>query len=59
MPGDRGEGEGWLLSFVYDHAAEQSVLAILDAQNVAAGPIAEVILPQHVPYGFHGVWLPG
>jgi carotenoid cleavage dioxygenase len=59
VPGDRGEGEGWLLSFVYDHGAEQTVLAILDARNVAAGPIAEVILPQRVPYGFHGVWVPG
>ncbi|MFW2389018.1 MAG: carotenoid oxygenase family protein [Polyangiales bacterium] len=59
VPGDSGEGEGWLLSFVYDHVARQSVLAILDAQQVSAGPIAEVVLPQRVPYGFHGVWVPG
>lgn len=59
VPGDTGEGEGWLLVFVYDHVAEESVLAILEAQDVAAGPIAEVVLPQRVPYGFHGVWVPG
>ncbi|MGB5265528.1 MAG: carotenoid oxygenase family protein [Polyangiales bacterium] len=58
VAGDVGEGEGWLLSFVYDHVARQSVLAILDAQDVTHGPIAEVVLPQRVPYGFHGVWVP-
>ena len=59
VPGDAGEGEGWLLVFVYDQVSKQSVLAILEAQDVAAGPIAEVALPQRVPYGFHGVWVPG
>lgn len=58
VPGDVGEGEGWLLSFVYDDGADQTVLAILDALDVASGPIAEVVLPQRVPYGFHGVWIP-
>ena len=59
MPGDAGEGEGWLLVVVYEQVSQQSVLAILEAQNVAAGPIAEGALPQRVPYGFHGVWVPG
>ncbi|MDH3200130.1 MAG: carotenoid oxygenase family protein [Myxococcales bacterium] len=58
VPGDSGDAEGWLLSFVYDHVAQQSVLAILDAQDVASGPVAEVVMPQRVPYGFHGVWIP-
>ncbi len=58
VPGDTGEAEGWLLSFVYDHGAKQSVLAILEAQSVTAGPVAEVVIPQRVPYGFHGVWIP-
>ena len=58
VPGDSGEAEGWLLSFVYDHRSEESVLAILEAQNVSGGPIAEVVMPQRVPYGFHGVWIP-
>lgn len=58
VPGDAAEAEGWLLTFVYDHVSKQSVLAILDAQRVSAGPIAEVVLPQRVPYGFHGVWIP-
>jgi carotenoid cleavage dioxygenase len=58
VAGDSGEAEGWLLSFVYDHSTQNSALVVLDAQEVAAGPIAEVVMPQRVPYGFHGVWIP-
>ena len=58
VAGDAGEGEGWLLAFVYDHATNESTLAILEALDVASGPIAEVRLPQRVPYGFHAVWIP-
>ena len=52
------EGEGWLLSFVYDHARDVSDLVILDAMNVVAGPVAEIRMPRRVPYGFHGLWVP-
>ncbi|MEW6268232.1 MAG: carotenoid oxygenase family protein, partial [Thermodesulfobacteriota bacterium] len=31
VPGGPGEGEGWLLTFVYDHARDVSDLVILDA----------------------------
>ena len=31
---------------------------ILDAQDVGAGPLAEVALPERVPYGFHATWVP-
>jgi carotenoid cleavage dioxygenase len=58
VPGGSGEGEGFLLTFVYDHMSAESVLAILDAQAVAKGPIAEVTLPRRVPHGFHAVWIP-
>ncbi|MCX8071292.1 MAG: carotenoid oxygenase family protein [Candidatus Binatia bacterium] len=58
VPGGAGEGEGWLLSFVHDHWKEETVLAVFDAQRVDAGPIAEIVMPRRVPYGFHGVWIP-
>jgi carotenoid cleavage dioxygenase len=58
VPGGAGEGDGWLLSLVYDHAADTSRLVILDALAVQAGPVAEVLLPRRVPFGFHGVWVP-
>lgn len=51
------EGEGWLLSYVYDHVADATDLVILDARHVADGPIAEIRLPRRVPHGFHGVWI--
>jgi carotenoid cleavage dioxygenase len=59
VPGDEsaGEGEGWLLTFVYDRATDTSVFAVLDATDVAAGPVATVALPQRVPFGFHGTFL--
>jgi carotenoid cleavage dioxygenase len=31
---------------------------MLNARDVAAGPIARVALPQRVPYGFHATWVP-
>jgi carotenoid cleavage dioxygenase len=58
-PTDLADDAGWLLSFVHDDAAGETVLAVLDATDVAAGPVAEVIMPQRVPYGFHATWVPG
>ncbi|WP_328611384.1 carotenoid oxygenase family protein [Amycolatopsis sp. NBC_00345] len=55
---DTPGGAGWLLTYVYDATAGSSDLVVLDAQNVAAPPVATVRLPQRVPAGFHGNWLP-
>ena len=54
-----GEGEGWLVTFVYDRARDESRLAVIDATRVARGPVAEVVMPRRVPHGFHGCWVPG
>jgi carotenoid cleavage dioxygenase len=48
------EGDGWLLLTVYRAAERRSDLVILDAQDVARGPVATVQLTHRVPYGFHG-----
>lgn len=53
-----GEDEGWLLGYVYDRAADRSELMILDAHDLATGPLARVHLPVRVPAGFHGNWIP-
>ncbi|MEM7591792.1 MAG: carotenoid oxygenase family protein, partial [Cyanobacteria bacterium P01_A01_bin.83] len=34
-----------------------SELVVIDAQNVASEPVARVLIPQRVPYGFHGAWI--
>jgi carotenoid cleavage dioxygenase len=58
VPAGAGEGEGWLLTFVYDHATDSSELVVLNALHVEDGPVASVALPRRVPHGFHGVWVP-
>jgi carotenoid cleavage dioxygenase len=57
-PDDPADDAGWVLSFVHDDATGQTVLAVLDATDVAAGPVAEVVMPRRVPYGFHATWIP-
>ena len=52
------EGEGWLLTYVYNHVSDKSYLAVLDAQDVSSGPVGSIEMPQRVPFGFHGVWVP-
>lgn len=56
---DAPEGDGWLLTVVYRGDENRSDLAILDATDVDAGPVALVHLSHRVPAGFHGNWRPG
>jgi carotenoid cleavage dioxygenase len=60
VPRANGESEddGWLLSYAYDAASNSSELAILDARDLARPAVARILLPQRVPYGFHGNWIP-
>jgi carotenoid cleavage dioxygenase-like enzyme len=55
---DSAEDDGWLLSYVYDAATDRSEVAVLHAQDLAAGPVATIHLPQRVTWGFHSNWLP-
>jgi carotenoid cleavage dioxygenase len=57
-PHATAEDDGYLVSFVYDGAADQSEVVIYDAQDVTNAPLARVILPQRVPIGFHACWVP-
>lgn len=51
------EGQGWLLAVAYRAQDNVSELLVLNAQDVAAGPIATALLPRRVPFGFHGNWV--
>ncbi|MFW6092647.1 MAG: carotenoid oxygenase family protein [Pseudomonadota bacterium] len=51
------EDDGYLLSFVYDQPRNTSELVILDARGLDDAPLARVLLPGRVPYGFHGSWV--
>jgi carotenoid cleavage dioxygenase len=56
---DAPEGDGWLLATVYRAAENRSDLVVLDARDVAAGPIALAELSHRVPSGFHGSFRAG
>ncbi|MEU1983163.1 carotenoid oxygenase family protein [Nocardia sp. NPDC019395] len=51
-------GTGYLLLFVFRPETGTSDLAILDAGDPAAAPVAEVHLGVRIPAGFHGNWFP-
>ncbi|WP_433677838.1 carotenoid oxygenase family protein [Nocardia sp. CA-119907] len=51
------EDDGYLLTIVSDIEADASQLLILDASDLSE-PIAAVDLPQRVPAGIHGHWIP-
>lgn len=57
-PDGTEENDGWLLATVHDRATGATDLAVLDAHDVAAGPVARVHVPRRVPYGFHAAWFP-
>ncbi|MBA3906708.1 MAG: carotenoid oxygenase family protein [Pseudonocardiales bacterium] len=55
--GSIGDDDGYLVSFVTDERDGRSEVEILDASDIAAGPVARVLLPQRVPLGFHATWV--
>jgi len=55
-PLGRSEDGGWLVNGVYDSATDRTDVCVLDAGDVAAGPIARVHLTQRMPFGFHANW---
>lgn len=56
--GSADESNGFYLGYAYDPGRDASDLVILDAADFAGEPIAKIALPQRVPYGFHGNWIP-
>ncbi|MBE9205331.1 carotenoid oxygenase family protein [Nostoc sp. LEGE 06077] len=51
------EDDGWLMTFVHDETVNTSELLVLNAQDITAEPVARVLIPQRVPYGFHAAWV--
>ena len=54
---DAVEGDGWLLAVVWRARENRSDLAVFNATDVEAGPVALVQLGHRVPDGFHGNWV--
>jgi carotenoid cleavage dioxygenase len=54
-----GELGAYVMVYATDLAAMTTDFCIFNAEDIAAGPVARVHLPQRVPAGFHGNWMPG
>lgn len=57
-PSGTEEDDGWLLVFTFNESDATSELRIIDARNLAGPPVARISLPQRVPYGYHGTFVP-
>jgi carotenoid cleavage dioxygenase len=52
------EDAGWLVTFVHDLGKNSTEFVVMDAEDLARGYVASIPLPQRVPFGFHGNWIP-
>jgi carotenoid cleavage dioxygenase len=52
------EDDGYVMALVYVPERDASDLVVLSAQDFTGEPVARVHLPQRVPFGFHGNWVP-
>jgi len=53
----KSEDDGYLVSFVWNPNESRSEIQVFDAQALADGPVARVLVPQRVPNGFHATWV--
>jgi carotenoid cleavage dioxygenase-like enzyme len=51
------EDDGYLVGFVWDGDAQNSKVVVMDAANIAVGPVCRITLPVRVPNGFHATWV--
>ena len=57
-PAPTSEDDGWLVTYVHDAASGTSEFVVVEARDFRTPPVARVLLPVRVPYGFHGTWIP-
>lgn len=50
------EDDGYLVSFVTDLALGRSECVLIDARDIAAGPVCRIILPHQISSGTHATW---
>lgn len=55
-PGGTAEDDGWLVTHVYDPARRATDAVVLDARDLAAGPLCTAHLPVSTGMTFHGTW---
>ncbi len=55
--GSTSDSDGYLVTFVNDEIEGRGEILVLAADDLAAGPVARIKLPQYVPAGFHATWV--
>ena len=50
------EDDGYIVSFITDVENDSSECVVLDAKDIAAGPVARIILPHRISSGTHATW---
>jgi all-trans-8'-apo-beta-carotenal 15,15'-oxygenase len=59
IPKPQGKaGVGWVLGTSYRWTDRRTLLSVFDAQDIAAGPISQAVLPRGLPPGLHGLFMP-
>ena len=54
--GATAEDDGYLVTFVTDMCDDHSECLVLDATDIAAGPVCRIILPERISSGTHATW---
>jgi carotenoid cleavage dioxygenase len=57
--GAKTEDDGYVISMVADMKADTSEILVLRADDIAAGPVARIILPERMGIGTHACWVEG
>ncbi|KAG8375216.1 hypothetical protein BUALT_Bualt10G0077300 [Buddleja alternifolia] len=52
------EDDGYLITYMHNENTEESKFLVMDAKSPTLEILAAVKLPQRVPYGFHGIFVP-
>ena len=50
------EDDGWVIVQMYLPEEHKVQFCILDAKKIHQGPVCRLVMPYHIPYGFHGTY---
>jgi len=55
----KDEDDGYLVSFITDMKTNRSECVLIDAKDIAAGPVCRIMLPHRICSGTHATWADG
>jgi carotenoid cleavage dioxygenase len=55
----KAEDDGYVITMIADMNANSSEIMVLRADDLAAGPVARIILPERMGIGTHACWVEG